>query len=214
MAESLPLPDSNGQGELDNCLREEIGEVTAILDMDGYMVDGEFKCVELGWKYLNHPHAYSFFFYHGGMRELSVKDRITANYVHRNIFDIPYGEFWPGMLKGSKVETLVEHLHGRGIVAFKGGCIEKNVLKHLRIPGINLEEFGCPKVDTLLKECPFTFKTCGHHQLTSAHCPREEVSVMEWWLNRFMWGHNIANTVQPKVKNPFDYMSGGDFAFI
>ncbi|KAK3723304.1 hypothetical protein QZH41_008116, partial [Actinostola sp. cb2023] len=75
-------------------LKKKLGEVTAILDMDGYMVDGVFRCKEMGWKYLNHPLSYSFPFYHGNVCELNTKDRFSAKYVEENVFDIPYGEFW------------------------------------------------------------------------------------------------------------------------
>ena len=207
MAESLPVGGQEDE-ELDNCLRDKLGEVTAVFDMDGYTVDGVFKCKELGWKYIHHQQTYSFFFYHGGERELSTKDRFTADYVYQKIFDIPYGEFWPGMIKGEEVESMVDRLHSRGRVAYKGGRIEKDLLKSLRIPSIDLEELGCPKVDRL-----FIFKNCGLHK-RGFHCPREEVAVLEWWMDRFLWEHNITTNLQTKVKNPFEFMSGSDFAFI
>jgi len=216
MAESLPLPDDGGQekGELDNQTSEKLGEVTAIFDMDGYTVDGVFKCKELGWKYLNHPTAYSFFFHHGNLHNLSAKDRFSANYIYQNVFDIGYGEYWPGMLKGCEVERMVDRLHGQGRVAFKGGHYERDMLTELRIPFLNLEDVGCPKVDKLLEDCPFSYPTCGHHRKEKCHCPREEVSVMEWWLNRVLWNGSITTKVSPIIKNPFVFLMGTDFAFI
>jgi len=194
-------------------LKKKLGEVTAVLDMDGYMVEGVFRCKEMGWKYLNHPLSYSIPFYHGNVCELNTKDRFSAKYVEENVFDIPYGEFWIGMINGREVARMVSRLHYRGRVAYKGGCIERHLLNGLGIPNINLEDIGCPKINDIILECPFTFPTCGHHK-KNFHCPKQEVFLMEWWFNRYMWNCNIANTIQPKVKNPFNSMDGGDFAFI
>ena len=62
MAQPLPNDEDGGgrmveeeEEELDNCKREKLGEVTAIFDMDGYMVNGKFRCKEMGWKYLHPP---------------------------------------------------------------------------------------------------------------------------------------------------------------
>ncbi|KAK3715795.1 hypothetical protein QZH41_001223 [Actinostola sp. cb2023] len=94
-------------------LKKKLGEVTAILDMDGYMVDGVFRCKEMGWKYLNHPLSYSFPFYHGNVCELNTKDRFSAKYVEENVFDIPYGEFWidrTGRCLKAQSMTMVEEV--------------------------------------------------------------------------------------------------------
>ena len=38
------------------------------------------------------------------------------------------------------------------LVGYKGGHVEKDVLNELNIPCINLEQWGCPKFETLMEK--------------------------------------------------------------
>jgi hypothetical protein len=76
------------------------------------------------------------------------------------------------------------------VIAYKGGCIEKNLLKHQNIPSINLELFGCPKAVNIFPEMPW-LECCGHHSLlknkedTYKHCPRVKVEAYLHWLTKY-----------------------------
>ena len=69
----------------------------------------------------------------------------------------------------------------RPYVAYKGGTIERDLLKKLNIPAGNLEEAGCPKFKRLLQLC--TLGSCGQHEdLFRHHCPRVECYHFVQWL--------------------------------
>ena len=61
------------------------------------------------------------------------------------------------------------------VVAYKGGTLEKTFLTQLKIPFVNLEEYGCPKLDYLpdtyypLVNRPFACRAgTGHWRYMSA----------------------------------------------
>ena len=62
------------------------------------------------------------------------------------------------------------------VVAFKGGHVEKDLLRELKIPFVNLVDYNCPKVKDLLTEGFRPILDCGHHLHSHAHCPRVECS--------------------------------------
>ena len=50
----------------------------------------------------------------------------------------------------------------RSTIAYKGGHYEKDLLKHIHVPSINLEDFGCPKAEFLFDQLVW-LETCGNH---------------------------------------------------
>ena len=65
-------------------------------------------------------------------------------------------------------------------VAYKGGCLEKNLLNELQIPCVNLEDFGCPKVEKRVgMDEGFT---CGRHKKPTHHCPKQETYLFYRWM--------------------------------
>ena len=69
------------------------------------------------------------------------------------------------------------------LVAYKGGHFEKDLLRRVGIPSINLESSGCPKAEVLFKDLGWV-ETCGHHLTPNAyhHCPKVEVEAFAMWL--------------------------------
>jgi hypothetical protein len=100
----------------------------------------------------------------------------------------------------------------RSVVAFKGGILEKKLLNNLGVCSFNLERWGCPKYDDLLKSVDPTYKSiadrsdCGRHTYVpnpkfvqtnggGYHCSASEVAVFKYWLERnysvllYQFGH-------------------------
>ena len=197
------------QGSEEGFYNNMAGEVAYIFDMDGYQVGSRFRCKELGWKVVGCARPYNFYFYWGSLKDLPTKDKFAVMYVEKNIFDIPYNTYWPGMLKGETVIKLVKQLYGgQGRVAYKGGHHEKDILDFLEIPSINLEDFGVPKVGELIEKYSYDEEeSCGKHKLSGVHCPREEVMMFDWWLTRFCWDHGVVQA-QGVPKNPYLGLEG------
>ena len=53
------------------------------------------------------------------------------------------------------------------LVGYKGGHMEKDLLRELDLPVINLEHYGCPKFEKL--NTISIIEDCGHHNFEN-HC--------------------------------------------
>ena len=83
------------------------------------------------------------------------------------------------------VEAVIRALYRGGLVAYKGGHLEKDLLDKMGLPSINLEEFGCPKADSLWSSHYPPGKGCGHHKehtFKFIHCPKQETFLFFQWL--------------------------------
>ena len=89
--------------------------------------------------------------------ELDAKQIRQVQYVHRRIHGL---QFTPSSFENVKAQEFlkidVQNLYNtykserRDLVAYKGGHIEKDLLKSLNVPFVNLEDFDCPKVRDLI----------------------------------------------------------------
>ena len=164
--------------------------VVGVIDMDGFTVNGRFLCKELGLKAIGGG-ASSCLFDHGiALRELSARDKRTAWFVEQHVhhlpFEVPAGvEFLPiNRLEPIVTRFFIQHrINNLSTIAYKGGTVERDLLRELNIPSIDLEKFGCPPASMLLDELVW-LETCGHHlkPISFNHCPLVEVQVFASWL--------------------------------
>ena len=75
------------------------------------------------------------------------------------------------------------------MIAYKGGHIEKDILDNMGLPSVDLEEFGCPKVDSLWSSHYSPGRSCGHHKQDHRQ-PRRVVSGVHLKIEK---GENICN---------------------
>lgn len=175
-------------------LKMDLNEIVAVMDVDGYQINKTFYCKELGFLKMGEETASSFFFDIGvRWKSLSEKEKSSCRWVCRNIHRLLFGipqhcrKFFP--ING--LENIVQHLYNHSarnqhsIVAYKGGHLEKNVLRNLGIPAINLESLGCPKATVLFHDLVW-LETCGNHVEACAfdHCPKVEVEAYGAWLEK------------------------------
>ena len=157
--------------------------------MDGFTINKIFYCKELGIIRMGEAMAKSI---DTGIRwvDLSPKDKAMCNYVIQKIHKLPFGV--PQGVDARSLSTLgsivVDAYRGmkqneRSTVAYKGGHYEKDLLASLGILSVNLEEFGCPKAEVLIKQMDW-LETCGNHIVSEAysHCPKVEVEAYAQWL--------------------------------
>ena len=107
-------------------------------------------------------------------------------YLTRYIHKLPFHDTCRESLPLSRLDDIVKDFYndiGQKTVAYKGGNIERDLLKKLNIPGINLEVFGCPKAESLFNKLAW-LETCGQHIGTDPykHCPKVEVEAFGVWL--------------------------------
>ena len=176
-------------------MSRQLADIVAIMDMDGYTINKKFLCKELGFLKVGDAVAQSFTFDIGiRWSDLSPKDQRSSTYVQNHIhklpFDVPVGG---EALPITSLEAIVRDLYqsvkrsSNSAIAYKGGHYEKDLLTSLGIPAINLESFGCPKVDMLIPKLIW-LETCGKHLTSDAyhHCPKVEVEAFGEWLENHM----------------------------
>jgi hypothetical protein len=149
---------------------EMLGNVMGILDMDGFYIGGQFFCKELGMWKVGDVYARSYLFDSGiRWRDLDAKARKQCGYVIRNVHRLPFG-----VSEGSKavglecLDEIVLEFYQRYkmdamfLLAYKGGCCERDLLNRLNIPGVNLDRYGCPKAEVLFDRLGW-LETCSNH---------------------------------------------------
>jgi len=107
--------------------------------------------------------------------------------VHGLRFEAAYKE---AALPQRDVEGVIRALYKGGLTAYKGGHLEKDLLDKMGLPLVNLEDFGCPKADSLwsitgCENCYPPGKSCGHHKehtFKLVHCPKQETYLFFQWL--------------------------------
>jgi saccharopine dehydrogenase-like NADP-dependent oxidoreductase len=75
-----------------------------------------------------------------------------------------------------------EFLARADVVAYKGGIIERDLLKRLGTKGINLEILGCDKYSNLITEYGISPVRCRYHNVGDYHCSRHEVQIFARFL--------------------------------
>ena len=161
--------------------------ICGVLDMDGFHVMGEFLTRECGFVGITWNEGESVKFNLSPFKsKLSKNDWRTVRYVEKNVIGMSFSPH-----KEEKVYSLKTldskifewyakaQTSTRYIVAYKGGCIEKQHLNKLGIPNVNLEIFGCPKYN-ILKE-NYQGNSCGFHK-KNLHCPKVEVEAFRKWV--------------------------------
>ena len=164
-----------------------LSQVTLILDIDGYRLSsGQFIVRELGWCTIQGENDSQHFYSPLRYCDLSCKDRRTVNCVYRHVhglrFEAAYKE---AALLQREVESVIRALYKDGLIAYKGGHIEKDVLEKMGLPCVDLEVFGCPKADSLWSSHFDPGTSCGHHKIETMkfiHCPKQETFLFFNWL--------------------------------
>ena len=162
--------------------------ICCCLDVDGFRVQGRFEAREVGWCDWERKRM-GCFHYRPSIpyATLNNRDRRSVAYVKKYVTGLPY---YPGPKERNvHVQDQVKDdimdiwrlckTPQAYAMAYKGGHLERDLLKDLRIPSVNLETLGCPKYE----QCtPLSFD-CGCHGQTRHHCSMSECYAFMTWLN-------------------------------
>ena len=159
-------------------------EITLIIDLEGFILSSGFIARELGWCTIQGENDSQHFYSRVRYKDLNYKDRRTVQFVYKHIHGLRFeASFKEVALPQRDLEAVIRALYRGGLVAYKGGHLEKDLLDKMGLPSINLEEFGCPKADSLWNQYKGT--SCGHHKtdlFKMVHCPKEETFLFFQWL--------------------------------
>ena len=166
-----------------------LNQVCLVIDMDGYRRGSDFIPRELGWCNHDNTDCDSIHYYpRWPYSFLSDRDQRTAHYIYQHIHGLNY---YPGAWKDyphfdDLKQDLVDLYNKnktpeRRTIAYKGGHVEKDLLKELKLPSFNLEEAGCPKLDHLPRLR--SMASCGQHiDPLNHHCPKVECYHFVQWM--------------------------------
>jgi len=161
-------------------------EITLIIDLEGFILSNGFIARELGWCTIRGENDSQHFYSRVRYKDLNYKDRRTVQFVYKHIHGLRFeASFKEAALPQRDLEAVIRALYRGGLVAYKGGHLEKDLLDKMGLPSINLEEFGCPKADSLWNQYKGT--GCGHHKtdlFKMVHCPKEETFLFYQWLKQ------------------------------
>lgn len=171
-------------------------QITHIVDMDGFIVDKIFLCKELSIiDVRDGSYEHATFQLGKSFHYLSNADKKSALYVSNFIHGIPFKDFGYEKYRQDQIFDVIQnflHSCANPIVAYKGGCFERDILQKMSMKSINLEEFGCPKFDVLIQNplykittepCPLHCWRMKKPSLKPHHCCLREVQTFRAWLN-------------------------------
>ena len=163
-------------------------QITLIIELEGFCLSSCFIVRELGWCTIQGENDSQHFYSRLRYKELNYKDRRTVNYVNKHIhglrFEAAYRE---AALPQRDVEGVIRALYRGGLVAYKGGHLEKDLLDKMGLPSVNLEELGCQKTDSLWSKTDNDGASCGCHKkdlFKMVHCPKQETFLFFQWLKQ------------------------------
>ena len=169
------------------------------IDIDGFrMQEKTFIVRDLGWCDGEVTRVGTFHYERGYRREdMRETDRKTIQFVKHLVTGLPFRPSPQERIKypmrsQEDVEQDVLALWNSyknsfcNVVAYKGGELERDILKRLGIPSFNLEELNCPKYDALVKLYGKTFN-CNCHLVGDFHCSEDEVYLFMRWYKKHFW---------------------------
>ena len=161
-----------------------------IIDLDGFVVRNSFQTRELGyytWQgdkgvhFFDIDHRYTY-------QKIRQKDRATIDYVSKCVTGLPYrpAQCERPVYQQKDLRKVIRNLYlefrteQRTHIGFKGGHFEKDLLRDLSIPYVDIEEWGCPKYDDLaVTKRP---DGCGCHSDDERfHCAQAECEAFWNW---------------------------------
>ena len=166
--------------------------VCLCLDLEGFHVAPRFHVRELGW--CDHTgRDYGCVHFDPNLRwnTLTPQQRRRVRYVTQHIHGLSLyprddQEDHP-TLPAKSLHSYVQDLYRRhatserNVVAYKGGRVERDLLESLHIPSLDLEAFGCPKFNDMLRLT--TAASCGQHvHNPHAHCAQVECYHFIQWM--------------------------------
>lgn len=178
---------------------KDLRSICLIIDLDGFQIkypEKKFYVREFGYASLTKNYVDSFRFnltkYYKSLSEVDRKSVWYSTYLVHGLPFKPWKE--DPEEKDTQPHTELNDIilkiynnhktFDKKIVAYKGGNYEKDILKKLHIPHLNLEAYGCPKFENLPTP---EINDCGFHlSMDKAHCPKVECAAFAEWTRKKM----------------------------
>ena len=181
----------NGEQQYVNEHRSEIvNRVTHIIDCEAYTLAKKHYLREISIYRICDGQTFSYQIY----TPLYLCDRSIA-YQVKHIHGLPqvHTRCNEDFLLYSEVLKLLrdEFLARADLVAYKGGVIERDLLRLLGTKGINLEILGCDKYNDLITKYGISPIRCRYHNPGDYHCSRHEVQIFAIFLRNILLAQGV-----------------------
>ena len=104
-------------------------QITLIIDLEGFHLSTGFLVRELGWCTIKGENDSEHFYSRLRYKDLNYKDRRTVNYVYRHVHGLRFeADYKEAALPQRDLEAVIHALYRGGLIAFKGGHLEKDLL--------------------------------------------------------------------------------------
>ena len=175
------LKDSEQQF-VDEHKNDIVNRITHVMDCEAYTISKVHYLREISVHRLSDNQTFSYQIY---TPNLCLYDKNIA-YQVKHIHGLPQvhtrrtNDF---LLYAEALKILRDEFLARAdVVAYKGGIIERDLLKRLGTKGINLEILGCDKYSNLITEYGISPVRCRYHNAGDYHCSRHEVQIFARFL--------------------------------
>lgn len=163
-------------------------KIFLLIDLDGYQFNKRFQIRELGWYDTNrHTHGSYHFDLSLSAPPIGHPDWEQITFATQNIHSLSLTPHPDELLQPPEsVHHVVKYLYKRSkteakrTVAYKGGHIERDLLRDVQLPSVNLEDYGCKPYKEIGN--PLFVYGCGYH-LKGFHCTQQEVVAYYNWMN-------------------------------
>ena len=170
-----------------------MAEICMVIEIQGFFIRKKFYVRELGACGRNETESHQKYKIPFEKRKLDSDDQriifLHESQIHGLRFHCKDGEAAHGqecleqdvldLYHSAKSETW-------DIVAYRGGQPEKELLTRLKIPNIDLNDFGCPEVEYLEKIGYRLLGGCEFHRMgLSTRCAFARCRVLREWITDF-----------------------------
>jgi hypothetical protein len=161
--------------------------ICALIDAQGYFIDGKFHISELAISPTGHSCVQTWSVcLPKDFEEMSKKDKITNEYIRRNITGLPYKPDNEEHISHTKIKAFIYMLWSKyrsGSERNKFGIKNPNLAKlltELEIPYIEIE---MPSIKDLQKYYTFHYECDRHTDCSQPRCAVQKVALMKIWLS-------------------------------
>ena len=167
---------------IDEHKNDIVNRITHIMDCEAYTISKVHYLREISVHRLSDNETFSYQIYTPNLYLYDKNIAYQVNHIHGlpQVHTRRTNDF---LLYGEALKILRDEFLARAdVVAYKGGIIERDLLKRLGTKGINLEILGCDKYSNLISKYGISPVRCRYHNAGDYHCSRHEVQIFARFL--------------------------------
>ena len=181
----------NEQQYVDEHKNNIINRITHVIDCEAYTLSKAHYLREISVHRISDNRTFSYQIYTPDLHLYDKNIVYQVKYIH-GLPQVHTRRTKDFLLYGEALKILRDEFLARAdLVAYKGGIIERDLLKLLGTKGINLEILGCDKYSDLITKYGISSVRCHYHNAGDYHCSRHEVQVFAFFLQTYYLTRSI-----------------------